>query len=142
VLGAEMMLTGILIHLPLRFSVDLSTFAPRDLRLGADLPGRSNFISHASLAWTPGAWTLSLDYRYLSRPQRVEESVGWIIPDAATQFETSNIDLRIAVDLRSLAKLPFVGTLTTPNLLQDRYTNAVGSIGPIRNVEAGIEGRF
>jgi iron complex outermembrane receptor protein len=142
VLGAEMMLTGILIHLPLRFSVDLSTFAPRDLRLGADLPGRSNFISHASLAWTPGAWTLSLDYRYLSRPQRVEESVGWIIPDAATQFETSNIDVRIAVDLRSLAKLPFVGTLTTRNLLQDRYTNAVGSIGPIRNVEAGIEGRF
>ena len=142
VLGAELMATAILIRLPMRFSFDLSTFAPRDLRLGLDLPGRSRVISHLSVAWTPGAWTLSLDYRYLSRPERVEETIGWIIPGAATQFETSNVDFRIAVDLRSLTQLPFVGTLTTRNLLQDRYTNAVGSLGAIRNVEAGIEGRF
>ena len=70
------------------------------------------------------------------------DAVGAIIPDAGAQFETSNFDFRIALDLRPLARIPVVGTVTTRNLLQDRYTNAVGSLGPIRHIEAGVEARF
>jgi hypothetical protein len=142
ILGAGLQLRGEIADLGLSFTSDLSVASAKNLKLNIPLPSRSLPIGHFSLMWQSGIVSITGDYRYAARIERVDSLLLRIITDAESRNATHNVDLHLGFTLTSSPGPALAARLHVRNLFQHYHTEGVGDLGPIRSVEVGVEGRF
>ncbi len=71
---------------------------------------------------------LGLDYRFISRFERIDENFSLVVPDAEKRVAAHVVDLRLQTAIRKVTL-----SLQVNNLLQYNYVDVVGMIAPIRH---------
>ena len=115
--------------------------SPRDVDFDRYLTYRPRHLLYNSIAWSRGLFQCGLDYRYISKYDRIDESFALIIKDAEERVDAHIVDARIVFTL------PFSGedlklSLQANNLLQYNYVDLVGSVAPTRHLIFTIEKTF
>jgi iron complex outermembrane receptor protein len=88
-----------------------------------------------------GAFDIGLDYRHLSRVERIDEEFATIIRDGDQRVPINIVDARVGYDLGS-AGLPIQILLNCYNLFQYNYVELMGNIAPPRTLLLTLESRF
>jgi iron complex outermembrane receptor protein len=88
-----------------------------------------------------GAFDIGLDYRHLSRVERIDEEFATIIRDGDQRVPINIVDARVGYDLGS-AGLPIQILLNCYNLFQYNYVELMGNIAPPRTLVLTLESRF
>ncbi|MFC2088584.1 TonB-dependent receptor domain-containing protein [Calditrichota bacterium] len=79
-----------------------------------------------------GIFLAGLDYRYMSRYDRIDEDLATVVSDAQQRVAAHILDFRVSSDFK-ISKRPLTLSLQINNLLQYNYIDLIGSIAPIRN---------
>ncbi len=116
---------------------------PRDLERDDFLTFRPRHLFYGSSRINYSAFQVGLDYRYISRYDRIDELftdplLHIFIPDLDRRVEAHVFDLRLASTFK-LFKQPARVSFQVNNLFQYNYVDAVGSIAPIRNFVVTFE---
>ncbi|MGB6031308.1 MAG: TonB-dependent receptor [Bacteroidota bacterium] len=88
-----------------------------------------------------GAFEIGLDYRHLSRVERIDEEFATIIRDGDQRVPINVVDARVGYDLATVG-VPIHILLNVYNLLQYNYVEIMGNITPPRTLLLTIEARF
>ena len=114
---------------------------PRDVDLGCYLTYRPRHLLYNSIAWSGGSFQCSLDYRYISKYDRIDESFALVIKDAGERVDAHIVDAHI-VFTKPFGCDGLKLSLQVNNLLQYNYVDLVGSVAPIRHFIFTIEKTF
>ncbi|NOZ57050.1 MAG: TonB-dependent receptor, partial [Calditrichaeota bacterium] len=114
-----------------RFSVNYVYLDTRDLTLDEPLAYRARHTLQNSLSWSRGRWTFGLDYRYVSRIERVQ--IYW----RDERVPQKVLDLRA-----SLATGVGVFTFEVDNALNYAYTQIERNLQPIRSFRLSYRARL
>lgn len=125
--------------------VDLSHtyLAPRDLTAQTTLKYRPRNLLYAGMLVRIGAFSAGVDFRYLSRIERIDEEfvVLGIIKDGNQRVATYVTDLRFGLDLAAFG-IPGSATLSFNNVFQYNYVEIIGNMAPPRTTVFVLEGVF
>jgi len=116
---------------------------PWDLENDDFLPFRPRHLFYGSGKINLWAFQFGVDYRYISRYDRISEFfnnplVQVALRDIDERVEAHIVDLRFASSFK-LFNQPARISFLVNNLLQYNYVDAIGSIAPIRNFVATFE---
>lgn len=136
--GGEINFFGRIPYYDLTYRAGYTYVDPRDLSTDTFLTYRPRHLLYANTTFSRRFFTLSCDYRFISRYDRIDNTFTLVIEDARKRVDAHVLDLRLAADFK-LAGLPFTGTLQMNNLLQYNYVDLVGSIGPITQFVLTLE---
>ena len=100
---------------------------------------RNQFIS--GVGFHPGIFDFSVDYRYLSRYDQIDENFKNIIQNGDIRGETHVVDVHVGTSLYEKG-IPASITFHINNLFQYNYIDLIGSIAPIRNFVLEVESTF
>ena len=117
--------------------------SPEDLTADDFLKYRPRHILSTGLRAHAGWIMAGMDYRYVSRVDRVDVElveVG-IVPDGDERVAISVADARLGVDL-GIVHLPVSLTLNVNNIFQHNYVELIGNLMPPRTYVLTLEGRF
>jgi outer membrane receptor for ferrienterochelin and colicins len=94
---------------------------------------RPRHVLYASALSRIGPVTLSSDFRYMSKPDRIDEELmtTGIVPDGDARVDVIVTDVRAGVDF-SLLGCEINTTLSVNNFFQYNYTELIGNIMPPR----------
>jgi outer membrane receptor for ferrienterochelin and colicins len=89
------------------------------------------------------ALSLGIDFRYISKVDRVDEAIIAAAPihDGAARVPIKVVDARASVDL-ARAGVPVIVRFNVNNLFQYNYVELIGNISPIRDFVFSAEARF
>ncbi len=85
--------------------------------------------------------TFGIDFRYLSKMERIDEEFGKIVPDIDKRVPIYLVDLRASLDWNFI-NLPLVISLQVNNILQYYYVELIGNMGPVRNYVFTVESKL
>ncbi|HGY57103.1 MAG TPA: TonB-dependent receptor [Caldithrix abyssi] len=105
---------------------------PRDLSINDYLKYRPRHLLYLNGIWRFSIWSLEMDYRFISRYDRIDENFAAVIPDAEVRGDAHVVDVRLQSRF-NWNKIPVRFSLQINNLLQYHYIDLIGSIAPIRN---------
>lgn len=142
ILGSDLLLKGRLPWLSLSFTAGVTSISATNLRTSEPLQGRPSLIGHGSLFWESSAMTIGLDYRYASRVSNVDPVLETAVYDVDVRSQAHTFDLRMSLNMAPLVRLPVIASINARNLFQYYAFNALGSVSPIRNLEASIQASF
>ncbi len=108
-----------------------------DLTENRPLVFRSRHLVQATADARAGRFTLGADFRYASRPDRVESDFARFVPDADRLVSTRVLDLRAGTTWRGLAATVFVR-----NTLDYYYAERPAILAPPRSVAVQVSGRL
>ncbi len=114
---------------------------PRDVENDQVLKYRPRQLLYLSSKVSLDRTRFGLDYRYVSRFERIDDEFLLIVPGGDQRVSASVVDLHVAADW------PFAGILLTSslqvnNLFQYYYTDFIGNLAPTRNYSLTLEGKF
>ncbi|MCB0281817.1 MAG: TonB-dependent receptor [Calditrichaeota bacterium] len=136
--GAEINFFGRIANNNLTYRAGYTYVDPRDLSSDTFLTYRPRHLLYANTSLSWRFLTLSTDYRFMSRYDKIDNTFTLVIEDARKRVDAHILDLRLTADL-NLFELPFTATMHINNLLQYNYVDLVGSIAPIRQVVLTLE---
>ena len=114
-----------------RLSVNYVYLDTRDLTLNEPLAYRARHTVQNSLSWQRGRWMLGLDYRYVSRLERVQ--IYW----RDERVPQKVLDLRAGLSTRA-----GLFTFEIDNALNYAYTQIERNLQPIRNFRLSYRAKF
>lgn len=116
---------------------------PRDLTEDAPLKFRPRHLFYGNTAVHYGNLSASVDLRYASRMERIDDAVVRLAPivDGEKRVPIRVFDLHITYALSSI-NLPVNVGLNVKNLLNYHYVELIGNLAPVRTYFLTIEGLF
>jgi outer membrane receptor protein involved in Fe transport len=127
----------------LSFDLSYTYINPRDITANDVLKYRHRHIVYLSTAGHVGMFSLGVDYRYLSKIERIDEefvTLG-IIKDGDVVVPISVADLRFGADFSAMG-IPMNATFNVNNLFGYNYVELIGNMAPLRNFVLTLETRF
>jgi outer membrane receptor for ferrienterochelin and colicins len=116
---------------------------PRDLTENQILRFRPRHLLYASGSLSYKALSMGIDFRYISKVDRVDEALIAAAPihDGAARVPITVVDARTSVDLTT-AGVPIILRFNVNNLFQYNYVELMGNLSPIRNFVLSAETTF
>jgi outer membrane receptor for ferrienterochelin and colicins len=116
---------------------------PRDLTENQILRFRPRHLLYTSGGLNYKAFSVGVDFRYISKVDRVDEALIALAPirDGAVRVPIKVVDARASVDLGSVG-VPIILRFNVNNLFQYNYVELMGNVSPIRNFVLSAEARF
>jgi outer membrane receptor for ferrienterochelin and colicins len=116
---------------------------PRDLTQNEVLRFRPRHLLYISGSLNYRAVSLGVDFRYISKVDRVDEMLIALAPiqDGAARVPIKVVDARASVDLTS-AGVPITLRFNVNNIFQYNYVELMGNISPIRNFVLSADTTF
>ncbi|MBA4312658.1 MAG: hypothetical protein C0417_08510 [Chlorobiaceae bacterium] len=116
---------------------------PEDLTKHDVLKYRPRKLFYISTEIAPEPFRLGIDYRYLSRVERIDQEFVYlgIVPDGDQRVPISVVDLHASLNWQ-FAGLPLITRMNINNLFQYYYVDMIGNMGPIRNYVFTLESKF
>ena len=99
---------------------------------------RPRHLLYTNANWKYKDLLLGIDYRYISKYDKIDEEFASIITDGDETVDVHVVDVRISQKV-NLGNFPLKTTLQINNLLQYNYIDLIGSIAPIRNFIITLE---
>ncbi len=122
-------------------SIGYTFIDPKNLENGEFLKYRPRHLFYAAAKWEYKMFLTGLDYRYISRYDKIDTDLAQVVPNAKERVAAHILDLRISADVR-ISNLPINFSFQINNLLQYNYIDLIGSIAPIRNYIFTIESQL
>ena len=126
-------------------SCDLSyTYTdPVDLDRGSVLKFRPRHLLYASVGADAGALHFSVDARYVSRVEAIDDNLVRLAPiiNGDQRVPIRVVDTRVKYDLLD-SGLPLRVGLNVTNLLNYHYVELIGNLSPVRTFTLVVEGVF
>lgn len=117
----------------------LTAMDPVDLTLDKTLDYRSKFIWKTGVIVPAGQFEFQADYRFLSEPTSIDETLKFQVKDADAKVPVHVVDARFIFDAREKFDLPLRFSLNARNLFDYYYVNPVGSLGETRSVTLQLD---
>ncbi len=114
---------------------------PKDINRDDILRFRSKHLFYSSLAYIFPFIECGIDFRYISRIEKIDEEFSLAIRDSDKRVPTYVIDTHLSSKL-VLMNLPVRLSLHVNNLLQYNYVELIGNIAPIRHIIFRVETNF
>ena len=99
---------------------------------------RSRHLFYSSASYLFHPFELGVDFRYLSRIDRIDEEFAVLIKNGEKRVPTYVVDVHLS-SMFKLQDIPVRTVLQVSNLLQYHYVELIGNIAPIRNYTLTIE---
>lgn len=136
--GFEINLNGELFDNFLNFGFGYTYTDPWDLDLQKYLTFRPRHLYYTNTRFDIFQFNLGVDYRYISRYDRIDEKLALVVNDAEERVAAHVVDIRLN------SSIFFSGiharlTFQVKNLLQYNYVDLVGSLAPPRQFLLSIE---
>ncbi len=114
---------------------------PRDLGEGKVLKFRPRHLFYASTALSYGSMRLSLDYRFVSKIERIDDNLVRLAPiiHGDHRVPISVLDIRLHMTMQDFGSPLRVG-VNINNVLNYYYIELVGNLAPPRTFVLSIEG--
>jgi iron complex outermembrane receptor protein len=114
---------------------------PQDLATNRVLKFRPRHLLYGTIALHSGSFRASLDGRYVSRMEAIDENLVEFAPivDGRARVPIRVVDLRLGVNLASVG-LPFAVGLNVNNLFNYHYVEMIGNLSPVRTFIVSIQG--
>lgn len=142
ILGSDLFLKGRIPRLSMSFVTGVTSISASNLRNGEALQGRPGVIGHASLTWDCSAMTVGADYRYAARVTNVDPVLQAAVHDVDVRSASHMVDLRLSFNMATIVRVPIVASFIARNIFQYYAYDALGTVGPLRNIEAGLQASF
>lgn len=113
---------------------------PRDLTKNDILKYRPRHLLYAEGLAHLGMFDISLDFRYISRVERIDEefvTLG-IVKDGDRRVATYVTDLRVGADFNRF-DIPLIARINIDNIFQYNYVELIGNIAPPRRLVLTLE---
>ena len=123
------------------FDLDYTYVHPWDLTADDVLKYRPRHLFYASGVARAGPMTFSLDFRYISRVERIDDefvTLG-IVKDGDRRVPIVVTDLRLGAEFTG-AGIPLSATLSVNNLFQYNYVELIGNLAPPRSFVLTLDG--
>ena len=114
---------------------------PKNITAGDLLKYRSRHLFYTASTFMIPPVTFGIDFRYLSKMERIDEEFGIIVPDVEKRVPIYLLDLRTSLDWNFI-NLPLVISFQVNNILQYYYVELIGNMGPVRNYVFTIESKI
>ncbi len=127
----------------LSFNLSYTYIDPRDITANDVLKYRHRHMVYASTMGRAGILTFGVDYRYLSKIERIDQefvTLG-IIKDGDVVVPINVFDLRFGADFSTMG-LPLNATFNVNNILGYNYVELIGNMAPLRTFVLTLETRF
>ncbi|MDP4229346.1 MAG: TonB-dependent receptor [Bacteroidota bacterium] len=115
---------------------------PRDRITKQILNFRPRHLLQARAETKLGSWSLSSDFRYISKYESVDSILIKQVPDGDARVNAYIWDVRLGYAMHGLFGMPVIFSLQVQNLLNYYYVEIVGNIAPIRNFSLRVETLF
>ncbi len=99
---------------------------------------RSKHLFYVNTVLSYSDIDLGIDFRYISRIERIDKEFALYIADAEQRVPTYVVDAHIS-SIFTFGDVPFRASFHINNLLQYNYVELIGNIAPIRNFTLRIE---
>jgi iron complex outermembrane receptor protein len=119
---------------PVNFSLGYTYLNPWDLSEDAILKYRPRHIFYANGNLSYKFFFIGVDFRFISKYERIDELLKLIVPDAEARVPIYVVDARAGLNFKNL-RLFF----NVNNLLQYNYVEIVGNLAPIRSFNVSVE---
>ena len=119
---------------PINFSLGYTYLHPWDLSEDAILKYRPRHIFYANGNLNYKFLFAGVDFRFISKYERIDELLKLIVPDAEERVPIYVVDARAGVNFKNLRVF-----FNVNNLLQYNYVEIVGNLAPIRNFNLSVE---
>ncbi len=137
IFGTEFYLRTLLFH-TLPFTFGLTFLEPRDIDSATILKYRPKWSIVTSLALPYDNLNFVADFRYISKIDRIDESLRIQVSDYDARVPIYVLDFSLLVDLRKY-KLPFQVNLSVQNALDYYYVEMVGNLAMTRLVSLKVQ---
>jgi len=137
--GVEINLQGNLLGELLSFGLGYTYTDPWDLDLNRFLPFRPRHLLYSTNTLNFYKMSIGIDYRYISKYDRIDEKLALVVPDAGEQVAAHIVDFRI-VSPTIFVGIPARMIFQVRNALQYNYIELVGSLAPPRQFILSLEG--
>lgn len=125
----------------LQLDIGYTAVYPRDLELRDILKYRPRRILYAAASLRRGMVSFGVDFRHLSRVERIDEDFGSIVNDAGERVAMFVVDARAGADFTG-AGFPVAAMLNLNNLFQYNYVDWIGNLSPPRTIMLTLETRL
>ena len=127
----------------LDYSVGYTYVYPEDITAHDLLKYRPRHIFYTTLSSRIGFLQPSVDFRFISRVDRVDDILGnfGIIADGDARNDIIVTDFRLGVDF-TLGNVPFTATASVNNALNYNYVELIGNMSPPRTYMLVLEARM
>jgi iron complex outermembrane receptor protein len=139
--GIETQWNGRFIRNRLNLGIGYTYVDARNLDTGQYLNFRPRHLLYTNAQLRIWELQTGIDYRYISKYDRIDERFALLIPDAEERVDTHLVDLHVAADFK-LAPASLTASLHINNLLNYYYVDMVGSLAPLRNIVLTLETDF
>ncbi len=141
--GGEVSIRGAWFNKRVRATVGYMYLWPRDLIEDDYLRFRSRHLLYGNLQLERSFLTISLDGRYLSRMERIDERLVELapIPDGRKRVSIKVVDVRALFDLNEFG-IPFRVGFNVNNVTQYNYVELIANLAPTRNYVLTVDGSF
>ena len=111
---------------------------PRDLTLNDILKYRPRHVFYAGVLAHTGFFRAGVDFRYISKIERIDEEFKLFVNDADERSPIYVIDVRLGADLER-AGIPLSLAFNINNIFQYNYVELIGNIMPPRSYTLAAE---
>jgi outer membrane receptor for ferrienterochelin and colicins len=139
--GTEFSLKGQLFDKKLLWGAAYTYVDPWDMAENRFLNFRPRHLIHSFAQTSVSFLNMGMDYRYISKYDRIDERLSIIIPDAKQQVEVHMFDLHLAASFK-FNHLPLRAALQINNLLRYNYIDLVGALAPLQNYVFSLQTDF
>ncbi len=139
--GAEVDLDVDLFRRTLRLQFGYNYAWPVDLSTGQVLKFRSRHMLYAAANFSEGAFSIGVNFRYISKMMRLDDILQSFIPNWNSQVPVEVVDARASFNMSDFG-IPATLGFHVNNLFQYNYVELPGNLGPIRNFVLSLEGKL
>jgi outer membrane receptor for ferrienterochelin and colicins len=144
ILGAEIDIRSFLFGF-LGINTSLTLMDPKDItnpEKASDLKYRSKILWYNSLIIPIGMMEFQIDYRFMSRPENVDDRLDKFIADAGERINAHIVDGRLIFNMQELIDKDIKIIVNADNLLDYYYTSYPGNLAPTRKISLQIVAKF
>lgn len=135
--GTELSLQTLLFRI-LPFTFGLTFLEPKDIDSGVVLKYRPKWNLVASITLPYENFSLVADFRYISKIERIDETLRLQVSDYDARVPIYVLDLSLQIDFQKY-KLPFRLNFSVQNVLDYYYVEMVGNLAPTRLISMKIQ---
>lgn len=136
--GVEVSTNGYFLAKKVRLNLGYTYVDSKDLVKNDFLNFRPRHLFYSGLQLNIAMLQAGVDYRYISRYDRIDEKLALLVPDADLRVDVHVVDLRLATHF-ILGKMPLRISFQINNLLRYNYVSLVGSLAPLRTFVVTLE---
>ncbi len=130
--GAEVSIKSGFFNRNLLLDLGYTYVYPRDVTKNDILKYRPRHLAYASILARFGFVSAGVDYRFISRLDRIDDELAQIVSNGAERGKTFVTDFRVSADLSHFG-YPLTATLNINNAFQYNYIELIGNMMPPRS---------